>query len=273
MMWSQTLTSDGKRPAAVAGQFYPRDPRELRMDIRRYLREAGTFEGSGPKAVIAPHAGYMYSGPIAGSVYARVAASREPIRRVVLLGPSHYAAFRGLGASSASAFLTPLGEVEVDREGNALARRLPGVATRDDAHREEHSLEVQLPFLQETLPQFTIVPLLVGDATAEEVALVLEALWGGKETLVVVSSDLSHYHAYDRARALDQEAAAAIEALEAHRLGQEQACGCRPIRGLLVAARRRGLKCATVDLRNSGDTAGRRDRVVGYGGFIFLEEL
>jgi AmmeMemoRadiSam system protein B len=219
--------------------------------------------------VIAPHAGYIYSGPVAALAYARLWPARETIKRVVLLGPSHYVAFHGLALSSATAFATPLGSVPVDTEAQAELLNLPQVLVLDKAHAQEHSLEVQLPFLQVLLGTFSIVPIAVGDASAEQVAEVLETLWDGAETALVVSSDLSHYYDYETAQRLDRATSAAIDALRAQDIQYEQACGRVPITGLLIAARRHGLHASTVDLRNSGDTAGPKDRVVGYGAYIF----
>jgi AmmeMemoRadiSam system protein B len=218
-----------------------------------------------PKAVIVPHAGYIYSGPIAASAYARLAPDASQIRRIVLLGPSHRVAFKGLAAPAASVFDTPLGPVDIDQAAIATLRDLPFVHSSDAAHAAEHSLEVQLPFLRKVAPQARLVPLAVGDATADEVAQVLERLWGGDETRVVISSDLSHYLPYAAAQAADLETAVAIEHLNPRPLNGERACGYLPISGLLEVARRRGLAIARLDLRNSGDTAGPRDRVVGYG--------
>jgi AmmeMemoRadiSam system protein B len=237
--------------------------------VQGYLRDAQARAGAAPKALVAPHAGYVYSGPIAGSAYAALAAARGEIRTVVLLGPAHRVALRGLGAPSAHAFETPLGSVAVDREALARVAGLPQVVTSDAAHALEHSLEVQLPFLQELLGDFSLVPLVVGDATPQEVAEVLELLWGGPETLVVVSSDLSHYHDFETARRMDAAASRAIEALDPDSLGPEQACGRIPVQGLLLVARRRGLRARALDVRNSGDTAGPRDAVVGYGAYAF----
>jgi len=259
------------RPAAVAGMFYPEAPSALAADVRAHLAGAQSGLSSAsivPKALIAPHAGYVYSGPIAASVYARLAAGRETIRRVVLLGPTHRVPVRGLALPSVRAFATPLGTVAVDREAAAAALTLPQVCASDAAHALEHSLEVQLPFLQAVLGEFSIVPFAVGDATPGEVAEVIELLWGGPETLIVVSSDLSHYHRYADARAIDRATGEAILALSAT-LDHEQACGATPINGLLLAARRHGLRPELVDLRNSGDTAGDKSRVVGYASFAF----
>jgi AmmeMemoRadiSam system protein B len=255
-----------RRPA-VAGLFYPADPDELAASVRACLRAARPDAAPAPRAVIAPHAGYVYSGPVAGSVYARLAPLRGRVRRVVLIGPSHRVGFRGLAVPSADVFTSPLGPVPVDREAVARILALSQVVERDDAHAQEHSLEVQLPFLQEVLGGFALVPIAAGDASAEQVAEVIEALWDGPETLVVVSSDLSHYHDYATARRLDEETTRAIEALDPEGLDEESACGRIGVRGLLLVARRRGLAARTLDLRSSGDTAGPRDRVVGYGAY------
>lgn len=260
------------RPAAVAGMFYPGDPETLRNAVRGYLSEARAQEThAAPKALVVPHAGYVYSAPIAANAYARIGSMRPYVRRVVLLGPSHRAPVRGLAAPQAAAFATPLGTVGVDQSALQRIAELPQVKQDDGAHALEHSLEVQLPFLQTLLQDFALVPLAVGRASAEEVAQVLEALWGGDETLLVVSTDLSHYHPYREARDIDQASARQVLALEAQ-LDHEQACGATPLNGLLLAARRHGLHPELLDLRNSGDTAGDRHRVVGYGAFAFTQE-
>lgn len=251
---------------AVAGFFYPRDRDALEKSVRGLLADApDCAREAAPKALIAPHAGYAYSGPVAASAYARFAPLAGRVERVVLLGPTHRVPVRGLAAPTSVAFDTPLGAVPVDRDAIEHALALPQVCLDDAAHAPEHSLEVQLPFLQVVLGRFSLVPLAVGDATAEEVAEVLELLWGGPETRIVVSSDLSHYYDYATARRLDAETCRAIEALAPGALGRESACGRVPLRGLLLAARRRGLHAETLDLRSSGDTAGARDEVVGYG--------
>jgi len=262
------------RAPAVAGQFYSADTLQLRRDVAHYLSAAQTPEikpSHPPKAIIAPHAGYVYSGPIAGTAYATLAAVRDTIRHVILLGPAHRVGFRGLAVSSADAFTTPLGEVALDRAAIARISTLPGVVELDEAHALEHSLEVQLPFLQVMLSDFDLVPLVVGDAAPDEVADVLEALWGGPETLIVISSDLSHYHDYQTARAMDAATAAAIEDGRMEDITTNGACGGRPIQGLLAVGRRRALKIKLLDLRNSGDTAGPRDKVVGYASFSVEE--
>jgi AmmeMemoRadiSam system protein B len=261
------------RPAAVAGTFYPGNAAELAAAVRECL--AGTTApvapAASPKALIVPHAGYVYSGPIAAGAYARLASLRSTIRRVVILGPTHRVAVRGLALPSARAFATPLGDVEVDREAVATLAGLRQVVVSDSAHALEHSLEVQLPFLQSVLDDFRIVPLAVGDASPGEVAEVLDRLWGGPETLVVVSSDLSHFHGYAQAREIDRASADRILALDGP-LDHEEACGATPINGLLLCARHRGLAPELIDLRNSGDTAGDRSRVVGYASFAFAGE-
>ena len=257
------------RPAAVAGMFYPGSAGALTRDLQRLLRGTPRPPGARPKAIIAPHAGYVYSGPIAASVYASLQALRTSIRRVVLLGPTHRVAVDGLAVPSASAFATPLGDVPLDTGAIASIAQLPQVVVSDAAHAMEHSLEVQLPFLQTVLERFALVPLAVGDASPTEVAEVLETLWGGDETLIVISSDLSHYLPYALACKSDTDTARHIVALDAH-LDHRQACGATPVNGLLLAARRHGLRAEMLDLRNSGDTAGDKSRVVGYGAFSFV---
>ncbi len=261
-------SSKSIRPAAVAGQFYPGDAEALAAAVQGYLA-AVKDTGQAPKAMIVPHAGYIYSGPVAASAYARIGDARGEIRRVVLVGPAHRMWFRGVAASGVEAFATPLGEVPVDRETVTRIIELPQMSINDEAHKLEHSLEVQLPFLIETLDDFSIVPLVVGDAEVQEVAAVLEALWDGPETLIVISSDLSHYHDYETARRMDAATSQAIERLRPGDIGDEQACGRGGIRGLLTVASERGMRAETIDLRNSGDTAGARDQVVGYGAYVF----
>ncbi len=256
------------RPPAVAGMFYPAEPEELRLAIRRYLAGAAP-RGPVPKAIIAPHAGYVYSGPVAASAYACLAPAHGTIRRVVLLGPSHRVGFQGLAACHAERFQTPLGEIPVDTACVRELAQLPQVRYLDEAHSLEHSLEVQLPFLQSILDDFMLVPLVVGEADPDSVCEVLEAAWGGQETLIVVSSDLSHYHDYETARRLDNATSRAIESLQPERVHYDSACGRNPVNGLLLAARHHALKGKTIDLRNSGDTAGPRDQVVGYGAYVF----
>jgi AmmeMemoRadiSam system protein B len=250
--------------------FYPADPVELAAVVDDDLAAASRSEANiaaPPKAVIAPHAGYVYSGPVAASAYARLRRLAGTVTRVVLLGPAHQVPVRALGVSSAEAWSTPLGIVPVDTTAVAALTAVDGVEVADRAHAPEHSLEVHLPFLQRVLGDgWSLVPLIVGGASPTTVADALDTVWGGPETLVVVSSDLSHYHPYDRAAELDRATAAAIVAGRAVR--PDQACGAHPVDGLLVAAERHDLDIELVDLRSSGDTAGDRDRVVGYGSFV-----
>jgi len=258
------------RPAAVAGMFYPGTPAVLAAAVHAYLAGAGSGDPALPKALIVPHAGYVYSGPVAAPAYRCLAAGRSSIKRVVLLGPVHRVPIRGLALPAAEAFVTPLGTLAVDGEAVARALELPQVCVSEAAHALEHSLEVQLPFLQTVLDEFRIVPFAVGDASAEEVAQVIDWLWGGPETLIVISSDLSHYHPYAAAQQIDRGTATAILALDSA-LDHEQACGATPINGFALCARRHGLKPRLLDLRNSGDTAGDKSRVVGYAAFAFTD--
>lgn len=264
------------RPAAVAGMFYPGSAPELAREVASLLTDAASEAASKassvatsvPKALVVPHAGYVYSGPVAASAYAVLAAAKSSIRRVVLLGPCHRVAIRGLAVPLATGFATPLGTVSLDAALAQAVLDLPQVIQSDAPHQLEHSLEVQLPFLQAVLDDFTLLPLAVGDATMEEVAEVLDRVWGGPETLIVISSDLSHYHTYAEAQRLDSATAKQILALSP--LSDfEQACGATPVNGLISCAKRHGLVPRLLDLRNSGDTAGDKSRVVGYGAFAF----
>ena len=265
------MSASNPRRPAVAGLFYPDRPAQLRATLEDLLATESAADGPVPKALIAPHAGYIYSGPIAARAYACLRPARAIIKRVVLLGPSHRVPLRGLAYSQSDAFQTPLGLIPVDQEALAALHDLPQVQRLDAAHAQEHSLEVQLPFLQQVLDDFKLVPLVVGDASAEQVCEVLERLWGGPETLLVISSDLSHYHDYRSAQRLDRATCQAIEALRGQDIADEQACGRIPIKGLLLAARQRTMRVETLDLRNSGDTAGPRDQVVGYGAWALHE--
>ncbi|MGR8934107.1 MAG: AmmeMemoRadiSam system protein B [Gammaproteobacteria bacterium] len=256
------------RHPAVAGSFYPSDAKHLQQEVDRYLREAAVPTTPAPKAIVVPHAGYIYSGPVAASAYRCLQPVCETIRRVVLLGPSHRVAFRGLALSRAGSFHTPLGDIPLDTDLIATLEDLPFVQYVEQAHSYEHSLEVHLPFLQLTLEHFKLVPIVAGDATAEQVCEVLERLWGGSETLIVVSSDLSHYHDYATAKRLDRETTDKIEHLQYEQLHYDSACGRVPISGLLALARKKSLHVKNIDLRNSGDTAGDKQRVVGYGAYV-----
>jgi hypothetical protein len=272
-MSAPTASTQPTRRAAVAGLFYPGTPSELGRAVDDALAGAAGRGAAGdvPKALIVPHAGYVYSGPVAAEAYARLEPARGVIERVVILGPCHRVPVRGLALPAAAAFETPLGTLRVDADAVRAIADLPQVVASAAAHAEEHAIEVQLPFLQRTLGDVAIVPLVVGAASADEVADVLERLWGGAETLIVISSDLSHYHRYEDAQAIDAATVRAILAL-APELDHEQACGATPIAGLLEVARRRGLSPQLVDLRNSGDTAGDKRRVVGYASLAFFED-
>ncbi len=262
------------RAPAVAGQFYPAEPDRLAKAVHGYLAQVPRVQtriAHAPKALIVPHAGYSYSGPVAASAYALLANARDTIRRVVLFGPSHRIGFRGLALCGADYYDTPLGAIEIDHEWDAQLLALPQVHELPEAHRYEHSLEVQLPFLQVMLSPFRLLPFSVGDASAEEIAEVLDLVWGGTETLTLISTDLSHYHDYETARILDQRTTAAIESLHEDALSESSACGRVALRGMLRAARVRGLSVQTLDLRNSGDTSGMRDQVVGYGAYAISE--
>lgn len=256
------------RPPAVAGLFYPAEAAQLHQQVEALLAAAQPASGPPPKALIVPHAGYVYSGPIAASAYAQLAPIAQRIRTVVLLGPAHRVALRGLALPAATHFATPLGTVEIDSEAVARLRGLPQVIVSDTAHAAEHSLEVHLPFLQSLLPKFLLLPLVVGQADRSDVSQVLDRVWGGEDTLIVISSDLSHYLGYDQARATDRATAQAILDLRPH-IDPHEACGAHPINGLLESAPRHGLRATLLDLRSSGDTSGERGRVVGYGAFAF----
>jgi MEMO1 family protein len=260
------------RPPAVAGTFYPANPVDLQHEIdRSFLTARATEVDAAPKAIVVPHAGYVYSGPIAASAYRHLSRRKDIITRVVVLGPSHRVAFEGLAVPTVDAFETPLGPVPIDADGRAAVLAIPGVIAWDEPHAFEHSLEVHLPFLQTVLGEFTLIPLAVGRTPAHLVSDVLDAVWGGPETLIVVSSDLSHYHDHQTAEVLDRRTADAVEAGRFDLIGPLDACGAYPLRGLLQAAKRHRLSARTVDLRNSGDTAGPRNQVVGYGAFLFTE--
>ncbi len=268
-----TMKTDARnlsvRAPAVAGLFYPGSPGQLGSTIDSLLAESRPAPRI-PKALIVPHAGYVYSGPVAASAYGLFGASASTLRRAVILGPSHHHWFRGVALPASKAFETPLGVVEVDAGAADRLRQLPFVQVSDEPHAEEHSLEVQIPFLQRINPDIRIVPVLIGDATAAEVEEVIDALWDGPETLIVVSTDLSHYHSYRAAQTIDAATARAILDGRDDLLG-DQACGCLGVNGLMRAVAKHGLHPHLLDVRNSGDTAGDKRRVVGYGAFGFYE--
>jgi len=254
------------RPPAVAGLFYPLARNELEQMIRHYLDQADV-DIPAPKAIIAPHAGYIYSGPIAAEVYASLKQVRHCINKVILLGPAHRVYLEGMALPDATTFATPLGDIEIDQELVRKVSRFPQVIVMDSAHTQEHSLEVHLPFLQTVLDGFTLLPLVVGEVRQEQVSEVLSAVWGGAETLIVISSDLSHYHEYEMARQIDAATSNAIKNYQLDEIGPDQACGCRPMRGLLNLARQKEMEIKILDVRNSGDTAGTHEQVVGYGAY------
>ncbi|PKO61997.1 MAG: AmmeMemoRadiSam system protein B [Betaproteobacteria bacterium HGW-Betaproteobacteria-18] len=260
------------RPPAVAGAFYPGHRSTLSHDVLAMLAsakpDAASTPAPPPKALIVPHAGYIYSGSTAAQAYAQLADVRQSIRRVVLLGPVHRVPVRGLALPGADFFATPLGEIEIDQDAVSAIRSLRQVVVSPAAHAQEHSLEVQLPFLQLALDDFKLLPLAVGDATPAEVAQVLDVLWGGDETLIVISSDLSHFLPYATAQAVDSETVHGMLQLQPV-LDHQQACGATPVNGLLLAAQRHHLKAQLLGLCNSGDTAGDKERVVGYAALAF----
>lgn len=258
------------RPPAVANAFYPGHPALLGSTIDQLLAAATTVAGPPPKALIVPHAGYIYSGSTAALAYATLKPLRRQVSRVILLGPTHRVAVNGLALPETSAFATPLGNIPLDLDAIAQLRDLPQIVFSDRVHAQEHSLEVHLPFLQRALDNFKLVPLAVGEAIPQAVAEVLDVLWGGPETLIVISSDLSHFLDYSTAQQVDHNTCQHILQLDAH-IRPEQACGAFPVNGLLLAAQQRGLKPQLIHLCNSGDTAGDKNRVVGYAAFSFSE--
>jgi hypothetical protein len=258
------------RPAAVAGQFYPANAESLAQEIDSYLSRVDACEIL-PKALIAPHAGYVYSGPIAAAAYTCLAPFGEQINRVILLGPSHHVYFKGIALCDADAYVTPFGPVPIATGAQRLIADLPQVLLMSEAHAREHSLEVHLPFLQCVLGGFDLVPLVVGDCSPQDVSEVLDRLWGDKHTVIVVSTDLSHFHDYETARRIDQETSDAIENFNFESIHPEAACGCRPLNGLLYNAITRHMQITKLGLCNSGDTAGSKSRVVGYGAYAVSE--
>lgn len=257
------------RNAAVAGTFYPQEASELQANLKALLQSTHADKQL-PKAIIVPHAGYIYSGPIAANAYSSFYKQDPSINRIVLMGPAHRVTFRGIAASSADYFATPMGNIPIDHHALKLSIDKGFVQYFDLAHEQEHCLEVQLPFLQVIFKQdFEIIPLLVGDADSTHVAQVLRLLWGGDDTLIVISSDLSHYHDYETAKEIDKRTTRSIEEFHGEKLDYESACGRLPIQGLLEVAKEFKMQCKTLDLRNSGDTSGPHDRVVGYGAFSF----
>ena len=257
-----------KQPC-VDGYFYPGNPEILKKTVHTLIMKAKSYDIEPPKAIIAPHAGYVYSGPVAATIYKTLIPSKDLIKRVVLLGPAHRLAFNGIATTNCEGFATPLGNVPIDLKAITSVLSLPNIQVLEHAYDMEHSLEVQLPFLQVILSNFSLVPFVVGNAKADDVANLILHLWGGPETLIVISSDLSHYYDYATAQNFDLAASKAITDLAADDLKDHHACGRLPIKGLLLASAKLQLQAQVLDLRNSGDTAGAKDRVVGYGAYHF----
>ncbi len=255
------------REPVLLDQFYPSDPVKLRSMVRDFI-DAATTEEITPRAIIAPHAGYVFSGPVAGSAYAYIEKHKTAYKRAVLIGPAHRCAFAGLALSTASAFKTPLGEIPLDTGAADELSDLKYVKPLDEPHEYEHCLEVQLPFIQMTLGGIPIVPLLAGDIAPLDIAEAISLLMKKPGTLMIISSDLSHYYNYEDAKEIDAKTAKSIENLAAKEIGTEDACGCQPIRGLLLYAQKENLHITTVHLANSMDTSHMGGRVVGYGAFI-----
>ncbi|CAM3578324.1 AmmeMemoRadiSam system protein B [Parendozoicomonas haliclonae] len=254
------------RQPAVAGAFYPANRSALTNELSEYLNQTNPVAGLVPKVLVVPHAGYIYSGATAAAGYRQLTALRDTIKRVIVLGPSHRVPLQGLALPESDVFLTPLGSLEIDQNAKTQLSTLSQVHSSEAAHELEHSLEVQLPFLQTTLDDFTLVPLVVGEASPLAVAEVLESLWGGEETLIVISTDLSHFLNYENAVSKDHTTIHHIEQMQPV-LDGEQACGCRPLNGLLRLAKEKGMSLHTLAYCNSGDTAGDKNRVVGYASF------
>jgi len=266
------MNPENIRPAAVAGMFYPGDTQRLSEQMSAFLERRPGPKHQAPKVLIVPHAGTIYSGEVAASAYVQLKIHASQIHRVVLLGPTHRVALRGLGLPTSDAFETPLGKIPLDKGCvEELIRSFTQITYSDRSHAEEHSLEVQLPFLQSVLPDFKLIPLTVGDASEEEVAQVLDHIWGDSKTLIIISTDLSHFHSYETAKRMDESTASLIEQFKGADLQDHSACGRIPLRGLLRVAKKKQLRIQRYDLRNSGDTAGPRDQVVGYGSWGLYE--
>ena len=270
-----TLPAALTRHAAFAGLFYPDDPQQLRSSItqlldtaRQNMTDQGFYPGLPPKAIIAPHAGYIYSGPIAASAYTLIEPVASSIKKVVLLGPSHRFALHGIASPLSDYFETPLGSIPIDQDSCQALKHFNAVEANDMAHQQEHSLEVHLPFLQCLLDDFSLIPLVVGDCNATYIVEVLDFFFDRKDTLIIISTDLSHFHDYLSAQVLDQNTSKAIQLLQPENIHYENACGRNPLNGLLTLAKQKNLSIDLLDLRNSGDTAGNKDRVVGYGAYV-----
>ncbi len=255
------------KKADVAGLFYPSEPEELKSMLETFVNTAKSVNNL-TRAVIAPHAGYVYSGPIAGSAYKALYSSKENIKNVIILSPSHNCSFDGVATHSAQAFSTPLGDIEVNQELKEKIASLPFIKELDEAFIREHALEVHLPFIQYVLPHAKILPLVVGQTYPEEIQMLIETLWNDPSNAFVISTDLSHFLSYMQAQKLDSLTAKQFERKLFQEIHHEQCCGYFPVRGMLKFAKEHGLKISTLDLRNSADTAGDKGRVVGYGSFM-----
>ena len=274
-------TTESVRPPAVASLFYPGEAAELKQNLREMLDEASEAEDPNEdlpadqylKALIVPHAGYVYSGTTAARAYHLLRKNRDDFRRVIILGPAHRVWLEGIAFPGTDAFETPLGRIPLAKQQIRELLRFPEVQLRDDAHQDEHCLEVQLPFLQEILNEFELIPAVVGEISPDSLSGLLENLLEDPQNLLLLSTDLSHFHSYSEAQEIDQETAEAIETFEDDKILPEHACGTLPLRGLLRHARTQGWKIQRLGLCNSGDTAGSKDRVVGYGAWALSETV
>ncbi len=255
------------RQAAVAGQFYPADKIQLQTQIDQLMATGKVQSGARPEALIVPHAGYVFSGRTAAQAYQSLISRRHEIKRVILFGPAHRVYLAGMALPSVDSFRTPLGDIPLDRENIARVATLPGVIESDEVHRLEHSLEVQLPFLQSILDDFLLIPVAVGDCDADTVASLLDSLWGGNDSLTIISTDLSHFHPYDVAEKIDASTCQKILDKSSNLTGKE-ACGARVLNGLMRSKHAQALDIELLACCNSGNTAGDKNRVVGYGSFI-----
>ena len=274
-------TTESVRPPAVASLFYPGEAAELKQNLREMLEKASEAEdpnedlpaGQHLRALIVPHAGYVYSGTTAALAYHLLRKNRDDFHRILLLGPAHRVWLEGIAFPGTDAFETPLGRIPLAKQQIRELLRFPEVQLRDDAHQDEHCLEVQLPFLQEILNEFELIPAVVGEISPDSLSGLLENLLEDPQNLLLLSTDLSHFHSYSEAQAIDQKTAEAIESFEDEKILPEQACGAHPLRGLLRHARIQGWKIQRLGLCNSGDTAGSKDRVVGYGAWALSETV
>ena len=255
------------KQADVAGMFYPGEEASLRQMVDGFIQKALSFDLR-PRAIIAPHAGYIYSGSIAGTAYKTIAAVRDQIENVIIMSPAHRFYLRGIALHMADAFATPLGNIPVNIGIVKKIKQFSSVQWEERSFIQEHGLETHLPFIQRAFkPGIKIVPMIVGECQESEVAEILESVWEDPRNFVIISSDLSHFHSYADAKKLDRNTVDLIQNLDSQSLDTEFACGHYPICGLLNLARNRKLKIKALDIRSSGDTAGSKESVVGYGSF------